>query len=299
MRTLRLATRGSDLARTQSLAFAQQLLDATGAPSELVIVETTGDLRLDMPLSESGVVGLFTSEVQQAVLQGAADFAVHSLKDLPASQTPGLRCGSIPMRENSSDWLLIAPGAYDASRKFPVKRGTVVGTSAARRTAFVRAADPDADIKLLRGNVPTRVNKLLAQEYGAILLAAAGLLRLQTSLNDLVKVELPVDWWPGAPGQGALAVECREDDEALFALLQTTHHQATAEQVHAERGLLKLLGGGCGLPLGAHAQFVDNQWQLTAALGGEDSRMWRTTVIASDPRDLAALAFKELTTLKL
>ena len=269
MKKLRLATRGSDLATTQSGVVAAAVEDATGIPTELVIVKTIGDQRLDVHLAQVGSVGLFTKEVQDAVLDGRADYAVHSLKDLPAEQTAGLCCAAVPQREDTRDWLLIQP-EFHADRGeglLPLISGARVGTSAARRTAFLEAMAPDCPAVLLRGNVPTRVNKLGNGDYDAILLAGAGLRRLALDLSAFKVVKLDPMMWPGAPGQGALAIECRADDEETRALIGKLHHPATAATVEVERNLLRALGGGCGLPLGASAFATEDGFRLVAALG--------------------------------
>ncbi|RMH05509.1 MAG: hydroxymethylbilane synthase [Planctomycetota bacterium] len=297
MNSLRLATRGSDLARTQSGAFAAALLSATGRSSELVIVRTQGDRVQDVALAEAGATGLFTAEVQKAVLDRRADYAVHSLKDLPAEQVAGLRLGAIPSREDGRDVLLVRPEAHEPGREpLPLKPGAQVGTSAARRGAFLRALDPQARPALLRGNVPTRVGRLAAGDYDAILLAAAGLNRLGADLSAFVVVRLPYEVWPGAPGQGALAVECRADDDTTFALLRRLHDPTAAREVEAERALLRALGGGCGLPLGARAETLpDGRLRLHAAFGPTPDRpaappLARTRVEGDDPVELAAAA---------
>lgn len=272
METLRLATRGSDLATTQSGWVAAQVEKATGVASELVIVKTIGDQRTDVRLADVGSIGLFTKEVQDAVLEGRADFAVHSLKDLPASQTPGLVCAAIPVREETSDWLIIRPDAVDRDRQgpLPLKEGAIVGTSAARRLAFLHHFVPDCEDRLLRGNVPTRLQKLADGEYDAILLAGAGLRRLDLDLSAFHVEKLDPWTWPGAPGQGALAIECRADDVRTREILASIHDPAGAECVEVERSLLRALGGGCGLPLGATASREDAELRLVAALGPTD-----------------------------
>lgn len=297
MTTLRLATRGSELARTQSGAVAAALEGLAGVRSELVIVKTTGDRVQDVALSDAGSIGLFTAEVQAAVLDGRADYAVHSLKDLPAEQAAGLRCGAVPEREDSCDWLIVPREAFVPARhELPVRPGARVGTSAARRTAFLRALDPQARPELLRGNVPTRLAKLAEGRYDAILLAAAGLRRLGSDLSAFQVVPLPYTLWPGAPGQGALALECRADDAATAALLACLHDPETAREIDAERRLLRLLGGGCGLPLGARAEAVSGSGlRLVAALGPTPERpqappLVRAEVTGADPAAVAAAA---------
>ncbi len=296
MTTLRLATRGSDLARTQSGAFADALQHATGTPSELVIIKTQGDRVQDVALKDAGSIGLFTAEVQHAVLDGRADYAVHSLKDLPAEQVAGLRCGAIPLREDSCDWLVVRKEAFEPARhELPIKPGSVIGTSAARRVAFCHATDPECRTELLRGNVPTRVRKLAEGDYDAILLAAAGLRRLGTDLSEFQVVPLPFTMWPGAPGQGALSIECREDDDATFALLQKLHDPEAALEVEAERTLLRALGGGCGLPLGARAEATAGGLRMMAAFGPTEDRpeaplLVRAEVEGADPAAVAEAA---------
>jgi hydroxymethylbilane synthase len=301
MKKLRLATRGSDLATTQSGVVAAALEDATGIPTELVIVKTIGDQRLDVHLAQVGSVGLFTKEVQDAVLDGRADYAVHSLKDLPAEQTAGLCCAAVPKREDTRDWLLIRPEFYADRGEglLPLIPGARVGTSAARRTAFLEAMAPDCSAELLRGNVPTRVNKLGSGDYDAILLAGAGLRRLGLDLSAYKVVKLDPMMWPGAPGQGALAIECRADDEETRAWIGKLHHEETAATVEVERNLLRALGGGCGLPLGASAYFADGGFRLVAALGPTEElpgALRRADVTADEATATSSAAHEALLT---
>jgi len=283
---------------TQSGWAAAAIEAATGRPTELVIVKTVGDRRTDTSLADVGSVGLFTKEVQDAVLDGRADYAVHSLKDLPAEQTPGLVRGAVPVREDTRDWLLLRRGVrLDSDELIPLAAGARVGTSAARRAAFLRALAPQTETVLLRGNVPTRVRKLVEGEYDAILLSGAGLRRLSLDLSELEVIPLDPLEWPGAPGQGALALECRVEDEEVRAALATIHDESAAESVKAERNLLRLLGGGCGLPLGAHAIAEPDGWTLRAALGPTDEGqpLLRTAECsAATVTDVAADAFEAL-----
>jgi hydroxymethylbilane synthase len=299
MKKLRLATRGSDLATTQSGMVAAAVEKATGIATELVIVKTIGDARLDVHLAQVGSVGLFTKEVQDAVLDGRADYAVHSLKDLPAEQTAGLVCAAVPEREDTRDWLLIRPEFYGDRGEglLPLIPGTRVGTSAARRTAFLESMAPDCPAELLRGNVPTRVNKLASGDYGAILLAGAGLRRLGLDLSAFKVVKLDPMMWPGAPGQGALAIECRADDQETLDLIGKLHHPETAATVEVERNLLRALGGGCGLPLGASAFAVDGGFRLVAALGPTDElpgNLRRADINAADAASASTAALEAL-----
>jgi len=272
-RLLRLATRGSELARTQAGTVADRLASGGRVEVELVIVKTTGDRRQDVLLGEAGAIGLFTREVQQALLEKRADFAVHSFKDLPSEPAEGLTLAAVSRRADPRDLLLVRPESCDPDKApFPVRTGSRIGTSAARRAAFVRALRPDCEPVLLRGNVPTRVRKLCESQYDAILLAAAGVQRLGLDLDGLVSQALGLELWPCSPGQGALALECRAGDPGTAGLLAEIGDPGTAEAVSAERGLLRRLGGGCGLPLGAFAEFRVGIWHLDAAFGPTPDR---------------------------
>ncbi|MFQ5747947.1 MAG: hydroxymethylbilane synthase [Planctomycetota bacterium] len=272
-RQLRLATRGSELARTQAQGVAGRLAAEGRAEPELVIVKTTGDRRQDVLLGEAGAIGLFTREVQEALLDRRADFAVHSFKDLPSEPAEGLILAAVSERADPRDLLLIRTESCDPARApLPVREGARIGTSAARRAAFVRALAPDCEPVLLRGNVPTRLRKLREGRYDAILLAAAGAQRLGLDLDGLVSHAIDLDLWPCSPGQGALALECRADDPDTARLLAGIGDPGTTEAVSAERGLLRRLGGGCGLPLGAFAEYREGLWHLDAAFGPTPDR---------------------------
>ncbi len=207
MTTVKIATRGSDLALWQA-RWVKAGLESAGAAVELVIVETQGD-RETMPFRNMTGQGFFTKAVQDAVLAGRADVAVHSLKDLPGERTPGTRIAAVTERADSRDVLLVRPPSFDpCGEALPLRRGVKVGTSAARRQAQLKHLRPDLKIAELRGNVPTRVERLRDGRYDAIMLAAAGLLRLELDLGGLKVVPLAPERFVPAPGQGALALEC-------------------------------------------------------------------------------------------
>ena len=289
---------------TQSRWAAAAIEAATGRTTELVIVRTIGDRKTDAALADVGSIGLFTKEVQDAVLDGRADYAVHSLKDLPAEQTAGLVLAAVPVREDSRDWLLIRREARAAgddrdsgARLLPLAAGARVGTSAARRAAFLRALAPETEPQLLRGNVPTRVRRLVDGDFDAVLLSGAGLRRLGLDLSDLEVLPLDPQVWPGAPGQGALALECREDEEDVRTALASLHDLAAESTVSAERDLLCRLGGGCGLPLGAHSVADGDQWILHAALGPTadgDPPLRTARACGATPAEAAGAAHREL-----
>lgn len=260
-------SRGSELAMTQTKAIAARLQAVTGEPFEIVHVETTGDRVLERPLDAIGVKGAFTVELEEALRSGRIDVAVHSLKDLPVEDAAGLCLGAVPERVDPRDVLLARAGAVDeAGGALPLVHGARVGTSSPRRRYSFLALRQDLELADVRGNVPTRAHKVARGDYDATLLAAAGLDRLQLDLGDLVRLPLPPSWFPPAPGQGALAVQCRADDARVRALLATIHDAAAARCVAAERTLLLGLGGGCSLPLGALCTPDGDGFRLQAAL---------------------------------
>jgi hydroxymethylbilane synthase len=282
--SLRIATRGSALALWQA-QFVQAKLEASGVSSALVIVETQGDKNL-APFSALQGQGFFTKAVQDAVLDGRADLAVHSLKDLPSSATPGLTVAAIPEREDARDVLLARPEAVDAARPLALRAGSRLGTSAVRRRAQALMLDGALEVRELRGNVPTRVDKLRRGEYDAIVLAAAGLKRLGLELDDLYVQPLEPHVFVPAPGQGALALECRADDAETVQTLRALEDRAARETVAAERGLMARLHGGCQLALGAWARLEGEAVALTAWYAG---RVYETN--GSSAADVAERAF--------
>lgn len=240
---LRLATRGSAQARTQAEAVADALRAAhPGLTIELVFVETTGDQRIDVPLHTMGGQGVFVKEVQRAVLDGRADLAAHSAKDLPSVVAPGLQLAALCTRRDPRDALV---GARLAS----LAPGATVATGSVRRRAQLQAVRPDLQFVELRGNIATRLSKLPTD--GALVMAVAALEILQ--LTDHIAEILPVESFVPAPGQGCVAVECRVDDTATAALLAAVDHAGTRLDVLTERSFLAELGTGCSLPVAAHA----------------------------------------------
>jgi hydroxymethylbilane synthase len=267
-RALRLATRGSRLARWQAAWVAATL----GGEVEFVIVDTTGDRRAEVPLSAIGGQGVFVKEVQAAVLDGRADAAVHSAKDLPARTEPGLVLAAVGIREDPRDALVGA--ALDA-----IPTGGVVATGSARRRALLLHARPDLTFADLRGNIPTRLEK--AAGFDAVVVALAALVRLD--LADRVSQALDPEVFVPQVGQGAIAVECRVADTATLARLQVVDHPATHRAVAAERAFLAALGGGCTLPVGAYAT-GGAELTLRAVLATADERtLHRITVTGADP----------------
>jgi hydroxymethylbilane synthase len=243
---LRLATRASALALAQSRLVADGLRAAwPGLQVELVTVVTEGDRRRDVPASALGGKGIFTAAVQQAVLDGRADLAVHSAKDLPATQVPGLVVAAVPEREDPRDVLVARRplGGLD-----DLAAGARVGTGSPRRVALLHWLRPGLEVVPLRGNVDSRVRKVHAGELDAVVLAAAGLHRLGLAGEA---VPLDPEAFTPAPGQGCLAVEAREDDTRTLGLLGALTHRPSRVALRGERAFLRRLGGSCTLPAGA------------------------------------------------
>jgi hydroxymethylbilane synthase len=279
---LTFATRPSALARWQTARVIQLLQVAhPGLECSEYVITTTGDRVLDRPLPEIGGKGLFTSELEDALLLGKVQAAVHSLKDLPVENTPGIVVAAIPERETAFDVLVSADGQTISS----LPEGARVGTCSLRRTAQLLANRPDLTILPLRGNVDSRVRKVLNGEYDAIVLAQAGLTRL--GLEAHISEVFPLDVMLPAPGQGALAVQCRADDTETLALLAAIHDPITAAAVDAERAFLSSLGGGCSLPVAAFAQKNNGQIILTGAVISVDGReAIRLSAVDEDPHKL-------------
>lgn len=258
---LRIATRGSPLALWQANHVADHLRSLAAAPPvELVPVETTGDRVRDRALSQIGGDGLFTKEVQRAVLDGAADLAVHSLKDLPTAPVAGLVLAAVPPRGASGDAFVSVRHAHFDD----LPRGATVGTSSLRRRAQALHRRPDLHLIDLRGNVETRLRKLAEEGLDAIILARAGLERL--GLERHIREILDPQWMLPAVGQGALGLECRDDDTLTRALLAALDDEPTRQAVLAERALLRGLGGGCLVPIGAAAVVEGDHLSLRGAV---------------------------------
>ncbi|MFC3285618.1 hydroxymethylbilane synthase [Litchfieldella rifensis] len=251
--TLRIATRKSRLALWQAEHVRDRLQAVhPGLEVELVAMSTRGDKILDTPLAKVGGKGLFVKELEEAMLDGRADIAVHSMKDVPMHFPEGL--GLSVILESAEPTDAFVSNDYRALDELP--EGARIGTSSLRRGLQLREARPDLEIRTLRGNVQTRLGKLDAGEFDAIILATAGLRRL--GLGERVATELPPEVCLPACGQGALGIECRSDDAELIALLAPLDDLATATRVRAERAMNTRLDGGCQVPIGGHAVFEDD-----------------------------------------
>jgi hydroxymethylbilane synthase len=258
MREFVIGTRKSHLAITQSNWIRAQLLQTNPALSiELERIVTKGDKVLDVTLSKVGGKGLFVKEIEQALLDKQIDFAVHSLKDMPAELPSGLMIGCVPVREDARDCFL----SRDGLTLEELPSGAVVGTSSLRRQAQILAIRPDLIVESIRGNIDTRIAKLRDGKYDAIILAVSGLKRL--SLEDEISEYFSVSSMLPAVGQGALAVECRSDDREVLALLQKIHDEATGKAVAAERSFLQAIAGSCHLPVAGYAIWDEKRVHLT------------------------------------
>jgi hydroxymethylbilane synthase len=279
---LTFATRLSALARWQT-AHVIQLLQAAhpGLECKEQVITTTGDQIITHPLPEIGGKGLFTSELEEALLSGTVHAAVHSLKDLPVEATPGIVVAAIPERDAAQDVLVTA----DGQKLSDLPKGARVGTSSPRRMAQLLAHRPDLTIVPVRGNVDSRVRKVMNGEYDAIVLAQAGLIRL--GLEFHISEVFPLDVMLPAPGQGALAVQCRADDSETLELLAAIHDPLTAAAVTAERAFLSSLGGGCSLPVAAFAQKNNGAIILTGAVISADGKQSiRLSAVDKEPQKL-------------
>ncbi|HUJ62308.1 MAG TPA: hydroxymethylbilane synthase [Kofleriaceae bacterium] len=242
-----IATRGSELALWQAHHVEARLRQG-GVEVELSVIKTSGDRIQDVPLAKVGGKGLFVKEIEQALAERTADLAVHSMKDVPAELAPGLAIAAVSAREVPNDALCArAPTTLDE-----LPRGATVGTSSMRRQCQLLARRPDLRIEMLRGNVPTRIRKLDAGQFDAVVLAAAGLTRL--GMADRITQRLPIELSIPAVAQGVLAIEIRADDARVRALARAALHDPTTEaHVAAERAFLAKMGGSCQTPLAAHA----------------------------------------------
>ncbi|MGO9096253.1 MAG: hydroxymethylbilane synthase [Bryobacteraceae bacterium] len=254
-----IGSRGSQLALWQA-HWVRDRLQALGHDCRIEIIRTTGDRIANVPLAQVGTKGLFTKEIEEALLEGRIDLAVHSLKDLPTSLPAGLRLAATPPREDPRDALV-------GSRLAGLAAGARVGTSSLRRSAQLRAARPDLAIESVRGNLDTRLRKLDEGQYDALVVAAAGLHRLgwQARIAELLPVELMCP----AVGQGALAIETRDQGPAAEICAQL-EHSGTRAEVEAERAVLRTLGGGCQVPIGAHARSSGGDLRLLGVVASPD-----------------------------
>ena len=265
-----IGSRGSDLALWQAHHIKNRL-ENLGAEVELKIFKTQGDKIQHLSLDKLEGKGFFTKELEDALLSNEIDLAVHSHKDLPTVSPAGLVIAAVSERENPSELILIRKEAYDGTLEFSFKRNAIIGTSSARRKAQLLSFRKDVEIKDIRGNVPTRIQKLREGQFDAILLAKAGVSRLELDLSDLIVYEVNPKKIVPAPAQGVLALQIRDTDTELFEFLKGIHQIDVQECIAIERKLLNLFEGGCHMPLGAYAISENNTFKLWVSKAEEST----------------------------
>jgi hydroxymethylbilane synthase len=298
--TLRLGTRGSALARTQSQTVAAAL-EQLGFAVELTIIKTSGDQNTTALFGSIGPQGVFVREIEQALVERGVDLAVHSFKDLPTKSPVELTIAAVPARVDPADLLLVRRAALagTAGGWLPLKLGARVGTASARRRVWLTHFRPDLVIEPLRGNVPTRIRRLTEGRFDAIVLAAAGVARLQaeqrlgSDLQDFVVLRLDPQRFVPAPAQGALAVQCRRDDTRVLAALARIDDAASRAAVAAERDALARAEGGCDVAFGAYCTAVGGEHELTA-MHERAGAVRIARVRGTDASALGAAAWAEL-----
>lgn len=291
MRKIIVGSRRSKLALTQTKQFIEQL-KAAGAPFEFEIKEivTKGDRIVDVTLSKVGGKGLFVKEIEQALFDKEIDFAVHSMKDMPSVLPEGLVIGCIPEREDPRD-AYIANG-HVKFMDLPV--GAVVGTSSLRRSSQLLLLRPDLDIQWIRGNIDTRLEKLKSGNFDAILLAAAGLKRMGWN-EDIVTEFLEVEECLPAIGQGALAIECREEDAELLAELAKVNDENTALAVNAERKFLRDMDGSCQVPIAGYATVNEGEVSFTGLISSPDAEeVFKESATSRDPIEAGRIVAEKI-----
>jgi hydroxymethylbilane synthase len=250
-KSIKIGTRGSDLALWQANYVREKLVE-NGHHVEIEVIKTQGDKIQDLSFDKMEGKGFFTKEIESALLENQIDLAVHSHKDLETNQPEGLEVAAVSSRANPCELLLIRNESHEKQALWGLKKDAIVGTSSARRKSQLLALRNDVEIKDLRGNVPTRIEKLRAGEYDAILLAKAGVLRLDLDLTGLVGIDLTPDEFVPAPAQGVLALQIRSVDTELKEVLQVINDEKIQRLVHLERSVLNLMDGGCQMPLGVY-----------------------------------------------
>jgi hydroxymethylbilane synthase len=279
LRQLRIGTRGSVLALWQAEWVKSQLLATHKEITvELVAIKTTGDKVLDVPLAKVGGKGLFVKEIEEALLEGRADIAVHSVKDMPAELPTGLHLAAVPPREDARDALVSRNG--DGLEQ--LRHGARVGTSSLRRTAQLLHVRPDLRIEALRGNVDTRLRKLESEGFDGIVLAAAGLKRMD--LSHVISEYLEPERMLPAVGQGALGIETRMDDAFTNQVVSRLAHRGATITVRAERAFLRRLEGGCQVPIGAYATLAGGELNLTGMVADLRGQRLIRKEILGEPR---------------
>jgi hydroxymethylbilane synthase len=281
-----IGTRGSRLALVQTEYIGNLLKKKYSVKVDKKIIKTTGDKITDVPLAKIGGKGIFVKELDEALLRGDVDIAVHSLKDVPVDLPHGLEIASVPTREETNDALISKFFLED------LPNGAVVGTSSLRRIAMMKHFRPDVKIKDLRGNVDTRLRKLSDGQYDAIIMAKAGLKRL--GFEENIKETLPLEIFTPTVGQGAITVVSKNDSH-LQSLLKSINHEPTLRRVKAERSLLRGVGGGCQIPLGANSKIAKDEVILRGVMFSQDgSKKISAEARGPDPEKIGSEVAREL-----
>ncbi len=289
-RTVRIGSRKSQLALVQTHWVQAELSKAfPDITFEVRTMESKGDKILDVALSKIGDKGLFTQELEDDMLSGDTDFAVHSLKDLPTNLPEGLMLGCITEREDPADALVVHEKHKDKQLD-TLPEGAVIGTSSLRRLAQLRHYFPHFQFKDIRGNVNTRLRKLDEGEYDAIVLAAAGLNRLE--MSDRIHQLLPAEISLHAVGQGALGIECRQGDEEILSILKVLEHLPTAQRCYAERAFLRELEGGCQVPIGVNTAIEGDTLTLKGIVASLDGQQLIKNTVTGDPKNAESMGLE-------
>jgi len=297
-RPLTIGTRGSQLALWQA-GFIKDIINRTQLGAvEIRIIKTEGDRIDNVSFDKMEGKGFFTKEIEDALLAGEIDLAVHSLKDLMTVQPDGLKLGAVGYRADKRELLLIRREATTGKGMLPVKAGGVIGTSSARRRCQIAHHNPDLTIRDLRGNVPTRVGKLREGQYDAIIIAYAGVLRLEMDLSDLTALPLDPEKFLPAPAQGILGLQIRADDARTEAVVSQLGSKEAAIEAELERGLLARFDSGCSLPLGVCSGVEADNLRLKAVLGIRDNDGWdglrRVDITGTDRKQVVDDAYDQL-----
>jgi hydroxymethylbilane synthase len=300
MKRLVIGSRGSELALWQANFIKNNLANHTDVPVEIRIIKTQGDKIDHLSFSEMEGKGFFTKELEDALLNGTIDLAVHSLKDLQTTMPDGLDLGAVCFREDPRELVLIHPKAHDSEAPLGIKAGATVGTSSVRRQCQIAHLAPTLKLKDLRGNVPTRARKLREGQYDAILLANAGVRRLNLDISDLKSFVLGISYFLPAPAQGILGIQVRRDDQQVNSIVGVLDDAKLRKQVALERGLLTRFDGGCQLPLAVTSEITYNGYMLRATLGVRQEAGWgmlrRVDLTGTDIETLIDGAYQCLTT---
>lgn len=295
-RNLIIGSRGSKLALWQA-HYLQDQLKSLDIQSEIKVIKTRGDNIQDIGFSKMEGKGFFTKEIEEELLNATIDVAVHSMKDLPTTHPDGLVIAGVSYREDPSDTIVIHKDHYDESQPMWISEGTIIGTSSARRKAMLRdLLGENIKIKDIRGNVPTRIKKLFDEDFGAIILASAGIARLQISVEDAIVKKLhPREFIP-APAQGVLAYQTREDDIETRKIFNKLNNDDVARRTNVERKVLNMLDGGCQLPLGVYVEKDANgNFHAHAALAQDgDTSLTRVTLGQSTTAGMAEKIYELL-----